>query len=160
MEEESLILPESDVTDEYMTDFDLDGDLSPGYPIKEEMIEEVMQDLYKEITCTKSATLDNVPSPLFVDNGKSESCGASVSDFSSTVMAGVEFVGVAGKIAGGDSGLPGKRLSEERRGFDFGEGYLAERMMIDGRDGVEFGDDQWLDRVLMGWGPVEVEGWT
>ena len=32
--------------------------------------------------------------------------------------------------------------------------------MIDGRDGVEFGDDQWLDRVLMGWGPVEVEGWT
>ncbi|KAJ6698135.1 hypothetical protein OIU79_011629 [Salix purpurea] len=130
MEEESLILPGSDVTDEYLTDFDLDGDLSPGFPIKEEMIEE------------------------------SESCGASVSDSSSTVMAGVEFVGVAGKLAGSDTGFPGKGLSEERRGFDFGEGYLAERMMIDGRDGAEFGDDQWLDRVLMGWGPVEVEGWT
>ncbi|KAJ6745734.1 hypothetical protein OIU74_028411 [Salix koriyanagi] len=80
------------------------------------MIEEVMRDLYKEITCTKSATLDNVPSPLFVDNGKSESCGASVSDSSSTVMAGVEFVGVAGKLAGRDSGFPGKGFSEERRG--------------------------------------------
>ncbi|KAL9363176.1 hypothetical protein Peur_045961 [Populus x canadensis] len=160
MEEESLIFPGNDVTDEYLTDFDLDGDHSPEFPIKEEMIEEVMQDLYKEITCTKSAPLGNVPSPVFVDNGKSESCGASVSDSSSTVMAGVEFAGFAGKLAGGYLGLPGNRLREERRGFALGEGFLAERMMMDGCDVVELGDDQWLDRVLMGWGPVEVEGWT
>ncbi|CAK7352972.1 unnamed protein product [Dovyalis caffra] len=162
MEEESLVLPGNDVTDGCFKEFDLDGDLSPEFPIKEEMIEEVMQELYKEITCAKPAPLNNVLSLVFVDNGKSESCGASVSDSSSTVMAGVEFVGFPGKFSGGNVGLQGNGVWEGAvRGFDFGEeGFLGEWKMMDRCDGVEFGDDQWLDRVLMGWAPVEVEGWT
>ncbi|KAJ4837975.1 hypothetical protein Tsubulata_037841 [Turnera subulata] len=179
---ESSTRPGSDVIaagnfHELLRETDWDSEVSPELHIKEELVEEVMQELYREITCpspppqlttcSSSSTLnvasspspssEGVPSPassslpafraVFADDGKSESCGASVSDSSSTVMAGVEYVGVAGKAAGGSS------LSV----VSGGSGEWMEGMM-DGCDQVEF-DDEWLERV-MSWVPLELEGWT
>lgn len=169
--EESSQQPENDVIaltlPEFLveTDFEAD-DLSPEFPIKEEMIEEVMQELYKEITCptstctetaasTSSETLpsgsplppqsplSSLSSPFFVNSGKSESCGASVSNSESSVMAGVEFAGGAFGQTGGES----VKLSE-----------CEEEGMMDGCDEVKFGDE-WLEKV-MGWAPLELEGWS
>lgn len=140
---------------EFLDESDFDGELSPEFPIKEEMIAEVMQELYKEITCSSSSTFtstvspsienipspSSIPSPLVADNGMSESCGASVSDSASTVMVGVEFMGmVAGRYGGGNAGFP--------VGCDCGVG-----LAMDGCDEVDFGDE-WLD-IVMGWDPLE-----
>ncbi|KAF2287010.1 hypothetical protein GH714_037022 [Hevea brasiliensis] len=125
--EESSKLPENDVIalilPEFLVETDLEADLSPEFPIKEEMIEEVMQEF-----------------------GKSESCGASVSNSASSVMAGVEFAGSVLGNAGGES-VELKDSEEE-----------GEERMMDRCDGVKFGDE-WLEKV-MGWAPLELEGWS
>ncbi|KAJ9183573.1 hypothetical protein P3X46_007410 [Hevea brasiliensis] len=163
--EESSKLPENDVIalilPEFLVETVLEADLSPEFPIKEEMIEEVMQELYKEITfppstCTETANsgsplpplspLSSLSSPFFVNSGKSESCGASVSNSASSVMAGVEFAGGVLGNAGGES-VELKDSEEE-----------GEERMMDRCDGVKFGDE-WLEKV-MGWAPLELEGWS
>ena len=127
---------------------ELDGDCdvpSTEFNVKEELIEEVMQELYKEITCT-STTSTNPPnfpspstlSPVAFSDVKSESCGASVSDTASTVMAGIEFVGPTGK----------KIAAPEVVGFD-------DHGMVDGCGDWNL-DDEWLARVL-GWDPQELD---
>ncbi|KAF5743195.1 hypothetical protein HS088_TW09G01260 [Tripterygium wilfordii] len=127
---------------DFLTDSDDEGELS----IREELIEKLMQELYKEICYSKSppVAMEKHPMPsssaqLVTDNWKSESCGASLSGTASTVMAGVEFGGAAGR-------------KEGEMGFGFGE----EKM--EGCDGVDSGDE-WLTRVLS-WGPLEIEDWT
>ncbi|KAB2619558.1 hypothetical protein D8674_015427 [Pyrus ussuriensis x Pyrus communis] len=147
---------------------ELIDELLPEIPIKEELIQKVMQELYKEITagtttttatsdCTKpSSPVATFPTPsLVVGNGKSESCGASVSDSASTVMAGVEFVGPAGKTWGSPEN--GAWMNE--CGWnDTGLGVGKEGM--DGRDHAREVDDEWLERVLMStWGPVDLDPW-
>ncbi|KDP34099.1 hypothetical protein JCGZ_07670 [Jatropha curcas] len=162
---------------EFLVETDLESELSAEFPIKEEMIEEVMQELYKEITgpastCTETAASPSsettvsvssltppsslssfsisLSSPFFVNSGKSESCGVSVSNSASSVMAGVEYAGVSVfRNAAGE----GVENEEEGEGEEFGE-----RLMMDGCDGVEFGDE-WLEKV-MGWAPLEFEGWS
>ncbi|MED6144459.1 hypothetical protein PIB30_015886 [Stylosanthes scabra] len=48
---------------------------------QEEVVEGVMQEFYKEIAASKSK--------VFINQGDNESCGASVSDNGSSVMAGI-----------------------------------------------------------------------
>ncbi|KAL4334752.1 hypothetical protein GQ457_07G045120 [Hibiscus cannabinus] len=136
------------------TDSDDGTELSHEGLVEEEKVEEIMQELYKEITLAtysssntsppKTVTFPSPPPPFFPANDVkiSESCGASMSDSSSTVMAGVEFVGPTKKsktpdVKGG-SPPPVKEL------------WIAER---------EVDDDQWLATVL-GWCPLELEEWT
>ncbi|KAF5726161.1 hypothetical protein HS088_TW23G00902 [Tripterygium wilfordii] len=133
----------------YLSDFLTDSDDEGEVSIREEMIEKLMQELYKEISHSKSppvtitSTTEKhlIPSSsaqLVVDNGKSESCGASLSGTAS-IMAGFEFVGPAGWKEG-----------------DMGLGSVEGKM--EGCDGVET-SDEWLTRVLS-WGPLEMEDWT
>ncbi|KAM4094227.1 hypothetical protein ACB094_06G179800 [Castanea mollissima] len=147
-----------------LKELDGDGELTE-FTVKEELIEEVMQELYKEIMCTATSTTAsnisttlvqaNFPSqsPLVLpvvavsDGGKSESCGASVSDSTSTVMTGIEFVGP--NVAGGKEKFGSSQSQEIKIGFEFDHG-----MMINGCDGGDFDDDEWLARVL-GWDPQE-----
>jgi hypothetical protein len=94
--------------------------------IKEEMVEEVMQELHKGISpsaCTKPTTWPAScssfwslsSSSLFLlmmladSKGKSKSCGPSVSDSASTVMAGIEFTGPALKMDLPETGFWGGR---------------------------------------------------
>ncbi|XP_062097802.1 uncharacterized protein LOC133803708 [Humulus lupulus] len=98
------------------------ADMSPEIPIREELIEEVMQELYREISSNgdgpgvgpgpKSTTVagsEQVPTTSFdvvigKENDKSESCGASFSESASTVMAGIEYVAATGRFAGRNMG--------------------------------------------------------
>lgn len=165
MEAGSQYPPESnifgDISDKFTelpTEQDDAVELFPEIPIKEELIEEVMQDLYKEITCSSKCTNPSSSSPSttsFVAGiGKSESCGASVSDLASTVMAGVEFVGSTERFVGVKTEIAGGSSSSTLAGVEkgFGEGD-----QVDGCDGEEV-DDEWLARVLS-WGPVELDSW-
>ncbi|KAJ9168229.1 hypothetical protein P3X46_019779 [Hevea brasiliensis] len=158
---------------EFLLEPDLEADLSPECPIKEEMIEEVMQELYREITftspsstCTETTAspssetiLSGSPlppppplsAPSFVNSGKSESCGASVSNSASSVMAGVELVG--GAFGNGTDESVELRDVEEK-GCD-SEVVEEEEHCC---DGIQFGDE-WLEKV-MGWTPLELEGWS
>ncbi|TQE11135.1 hypothetical protein C1H46_003141 [Malus baccata] len=167
-------LPEPAVSVDIAGKFpELSDELLPEIPIKEELIEEVMQELYKEITTTNSpaaattttATSDcnkpsspaaTFPTPsLVVGNGKSESCGASVSDSASTVMVGVEFVGPAGKKGGSPEN--GAWRSECGRS---NHGLVVVKGGMDGCDHAGEVDDEWLERVLMStWGPVDLDPW-
>ncbi|XP_048332129.1 uncharacterized protein LOC125423045 [Ziziphus jujuba] len=172
MEATSKCSPESttsgDVSGKFMDllrehdDDDDAAELFPEIPIKEELIEEVMQELYKEITYTSdcytniSSSPATMPSPslaasFVVGNGKSESCGASVSDSASTVMVGVEFVGSGERLGGVKKTEVGNGSSSSAVGKGYGEGE------VDGCNSVEV-DDEWLARVLS-WGPVELEPW-
>lgn len=104
-----------------------DGEGECGqFRFQEETVEEVMQELYKEIAFPLSQT---VPSSVFVNDGKNGSCGASVSDTASTVMAGIEVVSPG---AGGFpvTGNVSAAVEEEKKieGFDL--------------------DDEWIGRVL------------
>ncbi|KAK8581928.1 hypothetical protein V6N13_144921 [Hibiscus sabdariffa] len=138
---------------------DSDDGTEPSHEglVEEEKVEEIMQELYKEITLAAyssntspptTVTFPSPPPPPFLspltffpanDVKISESCGASMSDSSSTVMAGVEFVG------------PTKRMPDVKAGSPpVKELWVTER---------EVDDDQWLARVL-GWGPLELEEWT
>ncbi|KAF3447529.1 hypothetical protein FNV43_RR12715 [Rhamnella rubrinervis] len=165
MEASSQCPPESNIFDDISgkltnlpTEQDDAVELFPEIPVKEELIEEVMQELYKEIACSSNCTNPSSSSPsttsFVAGNGKSESCGPSVSDLASTVMAGVEFVGsterfaeVKTEIASGSSS---STLAVVEKGFGEGD-------QVDGCDGVEV-DDEWLARVLS-WGPVELDSW-
>ncbi|KAK3224538.1 hypothetical protein Dsin_011563 [Dipteronia sinensis] len=90
-----------------LTDVDDDeSELSSDqFPIKEEKIEEIMQEFYKELSSSSFTEVDSItppstfpsssPSPWISSisslpfDGKSESCGASISRWGSTMMAGV-----------------------------------------------------------------------
>lgn len=101
---------------------------------EEEMIEEVMQQFYNEIagSLVYQPPPTQLPppssSPLLMDDGKNGSCGASVSDSASTVMAGIEAASSGGR-------LPVGKAEVEK-----------------GSSAVESGsdelDDEWLGRVL------------
>ncbi|KAJ0031861.1 hypothetical protein Pint_12956 [Pistacia integerrima] len=138
-----------------LTEVDDETELSPESPMKEEKIEEIMQELYKESSfpsplsspssSLSSSSSSSSSSSLLPFDGKSESCGASVSDSGSTMMAGIEFVGPTGCMTKGKGGVVRKW------GVDGGEG--------EGCDVMEEDGDEWLARVL-GWGPpVELEDW-
>lgn len=145
-----------------LKELDGDGELTE-FTVKEELIEEVMQELYKEITSTATSTTASnisttsvpanfpsqsplVPVVAVSDGCKSESCGASVSDSTTTVMAGIEFVGPTGT---GKEKFGSSQSQEKKIGFEFDHG-----MMINGCDGGDFDDDEWLARVL-GWDTQE-----
>ncbi|OAY27576.2 hypothetical protein MANES_16G080600v8 [Manihot esculenta] len=159
---------------EFLVETDLEADLSPEFPIKEEMIEEVMQELYREITCTETAASPSsetillasplpppphLSAPSFVNSGKSESCGASVSNSTSSVMAGVEFAGCVFGNGAVDSvelrDAEEKRCNSEEEEEEY---YFLGKRLMDGCDGIKFGDE-WLEKV-MGWAPLELEGWS
>ena len=148
---------------------DGDGDDSlPGFQFKEEMVEEVMQELWKEISSPPAILPPSPELPGLVVGVGRESCGASFSDSASTVMAGVEMaaggggsgslVGLAGRKAGrgaSGKGSAAEVAEEECYVPEFG-GAGGERM--DGCDGLEF-DDEWLSRILS-WGPLDFDDWT
>ncbi|XWS72456.1 hypothetical protein CRYUN_Cryun02cG0041300 [Craigia yunnanensis] len=199
-EEEDSESPEAELSGDFggklnvlLTEYDDESEFSSEGLVEEEKLEEMMQELYKEITSSSyntsppTVTLpspsSSSSSPLFlsslpffvVSDVKSESCGASMSDSSSTVMAGIEFVGPTGKLSDVRVGLPetGNGSPENKlwvmgTGFDDNNNYndvveggvegLKEEEM-EGCDEGEVGDDQWLERVL-GWGPLELEEWT
>ena len=164
---------ENDFISRCFPEFLTEADVETEFAIDEEMIEEVMQELYKEITSPAASTCSEAeaaatvavtkeaqslavrpPSPLpsmslsakvFVESGKSsESCGASVSDSASSVMAGVEFaggvVGSAGRESVGDVALMEEEDDEEMLA---GERDMMMMMEMEGCDGVEFGDECW-----------------
>lgn len=60
---------------------------------EEETIEEVMQQFYNELAGSHKPP--SSPPPHATDAGSNGSCGASVSDSNSTVMAGIQLVGPA-----------------------------------------------------------------
>lgn len=159
MDESSKSSPESNTAGKFMDLLTEHDDAAELFPIKEELIEEVMQELYREITCTSGCSTDISSSPatlpstssaasFVVGNGKSESCGASMSDVASTVMVGVEFVGSTERL-GGLKAEVGSASSAVEKGY--GDG------VMDDCDSVEV-DDEWIARVLS-WGPVELDPW-
>ncbi|KAA8525160.1 hypothetical protein F0562_006976 [Nyssa sinensis] len=187
--EDSGKTPESDDTGDFagvlreflaISDDDCGDDFSPKVPIKEELVEKVMQELWKEINCCYSYT--NPPSSpasfpassssVFVVGGDNENCGPSFSDSSLTVMAGIEmgganakgggvscFLGPTDDSAGGNMGFPspagdGSSVVEQGGCCDGGGGEIMGEKM-DGCDGGDF-DDEWLTRVLS-CGPQELD---
>lgn len=135
-------------------------ELFPEIPIKEELVEEVMQELYREITCnnsepTNQIELETFPAPFpylsasfVVGNDKSaESCGASVSDLESTVMAGIEFFGPTVVF-------DGRNVASSEIG-NAEEVVVVEEM--NGYDGEEV-NDEWLARI-MSWPTIEIDPW-
>ncbi|KAK5830078.1 hypothetical protein PVK06_013872 [Gossypium arboreum] len=142
-----------------LTDSDDGSEFSYEGSVEEEKLEEIMQELYKEIASTSpppSVTFPSLSSSSsssssltfspISDVKISESCGASMSDSSSTVMAGIAFVGPTGKFPDVKEGSPEKEL------------WIKGMERCDEEEG-EVGDDPWLARVL-GWGPLELEEWT
>ncbi|GLT57606.1 hypothetical protein SLA2020_305670 [Shorea laevis] len=144
--------------DMLLSETDDESEFSNGFLIEEEKVEEIMQELYKEITCSPSTTSPpsaTLPSPtssvssfqssspsfLAASDVKSESCGASVSDSASTVMVGIEFAGPTFNQVG----LPEEEMRVADGGVENGVGGVG---IMDGYDGEEVGDDQWLARVL------------
>ncbi|GLT54203.1 hypothetical protein SLA2020_274210 [Shorea laevis] len=145
-----------------LTEFERDDDdMSSEFSIKEEMVEEAMQELHKEIispsACTEPTTWPaSFPSPPssslstspFADSeGKSESCGASVSESASTVMAGIEFLGLPLRMGSPENGFCGGVV--EGGGCNYYGVEVGES--LDGCDGGE-SDDEWLGRLLR-WDP-------
>ncbi|PON56355.1 hypothetical protein PanWU01x14_181860 [Parasponia andersonii] len=162
-------------------------EISPEIPIREELIEEVMQELYREITNNnkRNSASDHGGGPgssgaetasfggddAMVGGymGKSESCGACVSESASTVMAGIELVGSTftrkgfsfpfekTTMWGESSGGGGYRWDDHDHDHDqvekWGEGMDGCDGGGDDHHGV---DDEWLARVLS-WGPLELE---
>ncbi|KAL4295491.1 hypothetical protein GQ457_12G021130 [Hibiscus cannabinus] len=132
-----------------------ESELSDESLVEEEKLEEIMQELYREITTTTTTTSSSSnntsPVPLppppcsAVSGVYGESCGASMSDSSSTVMAGIEFVSPMGQYF----------AMNELTNNVVGGG--EEEMGMDGCDEGEIDDDdQWLASVL-GWVPMELE---
>lgn len=168
MRKEDSKSPESDFSGDVvrnltmlLTEEEDETELSPEFPVTEEKIEEIMQELYKELTCSSSSSNVSPTSPssslssplsssssssLLPFDGKSESCGASVSQSGSTVMAGIEFVGPAGSMTKGKVEFLG---NEGCNGGEGGEG--CEVMEEDG--------DEWLARVLGCGPPAALEDW-
>lgn len=144
-----------------LTEVDDEAELSPELLIKEEKIEEVMRELYKEIATSPSCTNvkptsppSNVPSPppSLPFDVKSESCGASISVSGSTVMAGIEYVGPTGNIAITENGV----WMVGRGDGNSNNNHNAVGEEMDGCDLLDVGDE-WLARVLR-WGPpLELE---
>ena len=144
----------------------VESDVEAGqFSFGEEMIEEVMQELYREMTCS-ATTLpisqpaitvpSSIPSPsfssamsssssVFIDDGKNGSCGASVSVSASTVMAGINIFTSDGGLASGKLESPMVEGGNEKLG-GFGESMVEEKKM-EGCDEAEW-DDEWLGRVL------------
>ncbi|GMI92590.1 hypothetical protein HRI_002928300 [Hibiscus trionum] len=129
----------------FLTESDDGSELSYEGLVEEEKVEEIMQELYKEITLTTSSSNTSPPttvtfpslsssSSLLSSLKISESCGASVSDSSSTVMAGIEFVGPTKKLPDANGGSP----SSEK------ELWIMETEKMEVDDDI----DQWLGRVL------------
>ena len=124
-----------------------DLDAAAEVPIREELVEEVMRELYREIHCEAPSSASATASFLA---GGAESCGASVSDSASSVMAGIAPVGPAGYWRG----------CIDRGPVVVGDtDHDRDEKRMDGCDGdqeEDDGDDEWLARVLS-WGPVEVD---
>ncbi|KAK8698552.1 hypothetical protein V6N13_114664 [Hibiscus sabdariffa] len=136
-----------------------------------------MQELYREITSPSYNTSSQSQQPmvtlsssssssplhlsslsfLSVYDVKIESCGASMSQLSSTVMAGIGFVGPCLKV-----GLPEKEKISAKNDLWVME---KSKNKVGGGGGEDEGmkgcdeNDEWLSRVL-GWGPLELEEWT
>ena len=165
---------------ELLTDFEGDNDMSPAeLCIKEEMVEEIMQELHKEMispsACTKIPTAwpASFPSPSsslsslsttslfslarFTDSteGKSDSCGASLSDSASTVMAGTEYVGSAVKMGSPENAVMGIVVEGgEGCNYEVGVGETVDD--CDGEELDDDDDDEWLGRLLS-WDPPQVD---
>ncbi|KAL5769061.1 hypothetical protein ACOSQ2_015844 [Xanthoceras sorbifolium] len=153
-----------------LTEVDDDSELSSDqFPIKEEKIEKIMQELYTEISCSSFTKVDSIsplstftsplPSPSISSisslpfDGKSDSCGASISVSGSTVMAGVEFGGGTTRNIGSlKVGLTENMLGRGSSG-------VGNHEKMEGCDGWEVGDE-WLARVLGGGPPLDFEEWA
>lgn len=90
-----------------------DEDQGDDVPVKEELVEEVMRQLWKEINSSPVSEIEtpasSESSPSFLPSvvGDKESCGASFSDSASTLMAGIEGGLAAAAAATGEKmGLP------------------------------------------------------
>ncbi|CAJ1972877.1 unnamed protein product [Sphenostylis stenocarpa] len=57
---------------------------------QEEKVEEMVQELYKEITISINHEISS--SPIFIHDAKNESCGVLVSGSKASTMAGIEVV--------------------------------------------------------------------
>ncbi|KAK8547369.1 hypothetical protein V6N13_098079 [Hibiscus sabdariffa] len=174
----------------FMTDSNEGSELSYEGLVQEEKVEEIMQELYKEMTLATSSSNTSPPTSVAVtfpslslslslssssssllssltffpvnDVKISESCGASMSDSSSTVMAGIEFVGPTRRMPGVKGGSSEKELWIMDTGFEFDGEYDNNKAVIIAGGGkgetgrMEVDEDQWLARVL-GWGPRPLE---
>ncbi|KAK8602470.1 hypothetical protein V6N13_057901 [Hibiscus sabdariffa] len=160
-EKEGSRSPETELSGDFawslsvlLSESDDESELSDECLVEEEKLEEIMQELYREITTTtNSSSYNTSPAPLSpppfsaVSVVYGESCGASMSDSSSTVMAGIEFVAPTAKYFA---------MNELTNNIGGGGG---EERGMDGCDEGEIDDDdddQWLARVL-GWVPMELE---
>ncbi|KAK8505279.1 hypothetical protein V6N13_045721 [Hibiscus sabdariffa] len=129
-----------------------ESELSDESLVEEEKLEEIMQELYREITTTTTSSSSHNTSPVPLSPPpfsavSGESCGASISDSSSTVMAGIEFVSPIGQYFA---------MNELTNNIVGGGG---EERGMDGCDEGEIDvddDDQWLASVL-GWVPMDLE---
>ncbi|GMI88517.1 hypothetical protein HRI_002521000 [Hibiscus trionum] len=164
-----------------LTESDDEIEFSSECFVEEEKLEEIMQELYKEITSPSYNTTSQqqqqptvtLPSPSSSSSSplllstlpffsacdvKSDSCGASMSHSSSTVMAGIAFVGLDVKV-----GLPEKgKMSPENdlwvTEMEFDDNNKSKNKVVGG-EGEMDENDEWLARVL-GWGPLELEDWS
>ncbi|KAK1367886.1 hypothetical protein POM88_033978 [Heracleum sosnowskyi] len=121
-------------------------DESSEVEIKEEMVVEVMHELWKEInSCYTPASFPTTGLGCFSGvGGDNERCGAVISDVGSTVMAGVGMGptnGYSGEKVGGGGGVVKGRDLKCGCSMKHGGGKM------DGYDGGEF-DDEWLTSVL------------
>ncbi|KAB1219813.1 hypothetical protein CJ030_MR3G009455 [Morella rubra] len=157
---------------ELLKELDDDNELSSGFSIKEEMVEEVMQELYREIMypnnlatlpanfllSSPSSSLSSTSSqftPVATNDGTGrDSCVMSVSIPASTVMTGIEYVGTMVKMGWPNNGCKG--VAEEG-GFNYEVGACEGfgENQLDDCDGGEL-DDEWLERLL-NWDPPQLD---
>ncbi|KAK8558995.1 hypothetical protein V6N13_098596 [Hibiscus sabdariffa] len=179
-----LGLPESELSGEaagkldiLLTGSDDESEFSNECLVEEEKLEEIMQELYKEITNSSYSTTSQQQQPMVTQPSsplhlsslpffcgcdvKGESCGASMSHLSSTLMVGVSFMGPAGKLPGVKVGTGSqekeKRWPENELWAMEMDDSSTSNNMVGGEEmeGCDEISDEWLARVL-GWGPMEL----
>ncbi|KAL8107285.1 hypothetical protein AgCh_023911 [Apium graveolens] len=152
--EKSVEAPETYIVNDLKALMEMNGvDESYEAEIKEEMVVEVMHELWKEIhsCCTDENNFLNTPASFPVTEpvgfsgvgGDNERCGAVVSDVGSTVMAGVG-VGLTNGFSG--EGVAGSGVVKEKE-LKCGCSMKHGGGKMDGYDGEDF-DDEWLTSVL------------
>ncbi|RDX63007.1 hypothetical protein CR513_58607, partial [Mucuna pruriens] len=121
---------------------ELDNEETEKFCFQEEMVEEVMQELYKEIAFSTSHAPLNPPNTIFIDDAKNESCEALVLSSTSTMMAGIEVVTKKGST-------PIATTTEKDTSCQTLFELKEKKMVVfDDKDHL---DCEWVGRILKNW---------
>lgn len=142
-EEEALTRKLQEILDEF------DKEETGKFCFQEEKVEEMMQELYKEITSCASHELSN--SPISIHDVNNESCGVLISGSKSSIMAGIKVVSstsrfpVTRKRLATVTTTENENISETL--FRFKE-EKERRKFFNDEDHL---DCEWVGRILQNW---------